>query len=311
MASDQHQAAHEVRIAAPADAVYRLLADVANWPRIFPPTIHVDRIGQSGQAERIRIWATANGEVKSWTSGRALDPERLRIDFRQEASAPPVAAMGGAWQVEALSPGECVVHLAHDYQAVDAGQLAWIDQAVDRNSRAELAALKAQAELGHDQAGAICSFEDAVRINGRAEDVYDFINEADRWPQRLPHVVAVRLREDVPGLQVLEMDTKSQDGSVHATKSYRVAFPHQRIVYKQVTRPALMSLHTGYWTVTGDKAGVTASSQHTFAVSPASIEPVLGPGAGVADAVAYVRAALSANSQATLEAARLYAESAR
>jgi len=31
------------------------------------------------------------------------------------------------------------------------------------------------------------------------------------------------------------MDTVSPNGSAHTTKSYRVCFPHDRIVYKQTT----------------------------------------------------------------------------
>jgi aromatase len=135
---------HEIVVSAPAAAVYRLIAEVENWPFVFPPTIHVDHVERGGREERIRIWATANGEAKSWTSRRTLDPERLRIGFRQEVSAPPVAAMGGAWVVEPVSEAASRVRLLHDYRAVDddPGGLAWIDEAVDRNSRSELAALK-------------------------------------------------------------------------------------------------------------------------------------------------------------------------
>lgn len=310
MKSDQHQVMHEITISAPAEAVYRLLADVENWPRIFPPTIYADRVEEGEKSERIRIWATANAEVKNWTSRRVLDRERMRIDFRQEASAPPVAAMGGGWIVEALSAGECVVRLTHDYRAISADRLAWIDEAVERNSLAELAALKAHAELGQEQAEVMCSFSDSVRVAGSAKDVYDFINEADLWPQRLPHVQAVKMDEPVPGLQTLEMETRSKDGSTHTTKSYRVTFPHHLIAYKQVTLPILMTLHTGYWNVKEDESGVAATSQHTFAVNTANVGQILGPDASVADAVDYVRAALSANSRATLEAARAYAENA-
>ncbi|MFD8959971.1 aromatase/cyclase, partial [Streptomyces anulatus] len=99
-----HEVEHDITVSAPAAAVYRLIAEVENWPRIFPPTIHVDRVEHDGARERIRIWATANGEAKHWTSRRTLDPEGLRIDFRQEVSTPPVAAMGGAWVVEPRGP---------------------------------------------------------------------------------------------------------------------------------------------------------------------------------------------------------------
>ena len=73
MQSDQHQVTHEITISAPAEATYRLLADVANWPRIFPPTIYADYVEKGERTERIRIWATAGTDVKNWTSRRELD----------------------------------------------------------------------------------------------------------------------------------------------------------------------------------------------------------------------------------------------
>jgi aromatase len=301
---------HEITVSAPAAAVYRLIAEVRNWPRIFPPTIYVDHLEHSGDEERIRIWATANGEAKNWTSRRTLDPERLRITFRQEVPAHPVAAMGGTWIIEPLGESAARVRLLHDYRAVDddPGHLEWIDRAVDRNSRSELAALKTNVEKAHAEEDLTFSFEDTVRINGSAKDVYDFVNDAGQWPERLPHVATVRLREDTPGLQELEMDTRAKDGSTHTTKSYRVTFPHRRIAYKQTTLPALMTLHTGYWTFTEDDQGVLASSQHTVTLNTGNIARVLGPQATVEDAREYVRTALSTNSTATLNHARRYAE---
>ncbi|MGW0550961.1 aromatase/cyclase [Streptomyces sp. Wb2n-11] len=301
---------HEITVSAPATAVYRLIAEVQNWPRIFPPTIHVDHVEKSGRTERIRIWATANGEAKNWTSHRTLDPEQLRITFRQEVSAPPVASMGGTWVIEPLSGSTARVRLLHDYRAVDDDpqSLRWIDEAVDRNSRSELAALKTNVELAHASEELTFSFEDTVHVAGSAKDVYDFINEAHLWSERLPHVATVRLDEDTPGLQTLEMDTRAKDGSVHTTKSYRVTFPHQKIAYKQVTLPALMTLHTGYWTFAESGAGVAASSQHTVTINTENITRILGADATVADAREYVRTALSTNSRATLNHAKDYAE---
>ncbi|KNB52159.1 aromatase/cyclase [Streptomyces caatingaensis] len=303
---------HGITVGAPAGAVYRLVADVGNWPRVFPPTLHVDHLGREGDEERIRIWATANGEAKSWTSRRSLDPDALRIRFRQEVSSPPVASMGGSWVIEPLTPDTSRVRLLHDYRAVgdDPAGLEWIERAVDRNSRAELAALKAHAERAGDERE--FSFEDTVHIEGAAEDAYAFVDEAHLWERRLPHVAAVRLTEDVPGLQRLRMDTVAKDGSTHTTESFRVCFPHDRIVYKQVTLPALMSLHTGYWTFRPAADGrVAATSQHTVVIDTANIAAVLGPRATLADARSYVRDALGANSRATLGHAKAYAESRR
>ncbi|MFD5268540.1 aromatase/cyclase [Streptomyces sp. NPDC058335] len=301
---------HEITVSAPAAAVYRLIAEVENWPRVFPPTIYVDHLEREGDTERIRIWATANGEAKNWTSRRVLDPAGLRIEFRQEVSTPPVAAMGGTWIIEPQDAGTSRIRLLHDYRAVDDDPdgLRWIDEAVDRNSRSELSALKTNVELAHAAEEVTFSFEDSVRIDGSAKDAYDFINEAHLWQERLPHVASVRLDEEVPGLQTLEMETRAKDGSTHLTKSYRVCFEGRKIAYKQVTLPALMTLHTGYWTFTQDADGTTASSQHTVVLNTGNIARILGPRAGVAEAREYVRTALSTNSRATLGHAKAHAE---
>ncbi|MEU2394628.1 aromatase/cyclase [Streptomyces sp. NPDC007369] len=304
---------HEVTVNAPAAAVHELIADVANWPRIFPPTVHAEEVERDGAEQRIRIWAVANGEPKHWTSRRTLHADTLRVDFRQEVSAPPVAAMGGSWIIEPLGENACRVRLLHDYRAVDddPGHLAWIGEAVDRNSRSELAALKANAELVTGSAGLLLSFEDTVQVDGSVKDVYDFLNEARLWSERLPHVASVRLEETTPGLQTLEMDTRTKDGSTHTTSSVRVCFPHERIVYKQHVLPALMSLHTGYWQLTEHNGGVAVTSQHTVAVNTAAIASVLGPDADLAQARTFIQNALSGNSRATLGHAQAYAEGRR
>ena len=80
------------------------------------------------------------------------------------------------------------------------------------------------------------TFDDIVEVDGSAMDVYDFLNEAQLWSERLPHVVRVSLKEETSGLQILEMDTRTKDGSVHTTKSVRVCRPHGTIVYKQISR---------------------------------------------------------------------------
>ncbi|MGW6055040.1 aromatase/cyclase [Streptomyces sp. NPDC055189] len=302
---------HTVTVSAPAETVYLLLAEVRNWPRIFPPTIHVDQIEREGNEERIRIWAVANGEPKNWSSRRVLDPERRRIGFRQDVSTPPVAEMGGEWIVEELSPAESRIRLLHDYRAIDddPADLDWIDRAVDSNSRAELASLKGTLEAAHAAEELTFSFEDTVRVAGSAKDVYDFINEAHLWSERLPHVARVKCEEKAPGLQTLEMETRAKDGSTHTTVSHRVCFDARGIAYKQVTLPALMTLHTGYWTFDEDDDGNTvASSQHTVTLNPANIAAVLGSDATAEDARQYVRNALSTNSLATLGHAKEYAE---
>lgn len=305
---------HEITVLATAERLYGLIAEVGNWPSIFPPSVHVDHVERGGTEERIRVWATVDGQVKQWTSRRTLDRGALRVDFRQEIPSPPFAAMGGAWIIEPTGPQECRVRLLHDFRAVgeDAETLRWIERAVDANSRSELAALKRHAELGTATADTFVTFEDTVRVDGPAKDVYDFINEAQHWADRLPHVTAVSLTDVGPGVQILAMDTLTKDGSPHTTESVRVCFPYQRIVYKQTTLPPLMSMHTGEWGFEEDGTGATVvTARHSAEVEPRNIASALGEGSGLPEARRFLREALGANSLATLGHAREYAAARR
>jgi aromatase len=303
---------HEVNVSAPAERVYALIADVSKWPEIFPPTVHAECAERDGNSELIRLWATANGTAKTWTSRRQHDPERMSVSFRQEQPQHPVGGMGGEWVVEPVSGSQCHVRLLHDFFAAsgESADLDWIAQAVDRNSTSELQALKTSAELtGPGRPDRLITFDDTVLVDGTAKDVYDFLNEAQLWSQRLPHVARVSLEEQTPGLQILDMDTSTKDGSIHTTRSVRVCRPHSSIVYKQIVLPALMTLHNGHWLIEDrNGAGVSVTSRHTVRINTARIADVLGPDANAAIAQEFVRKALSGNSLATMHAAKAHAE---
>jgi aromatase len=302
---------HRIDVNAPAERVYALIEDVDQWPETFPPTVHAECVERDGDDELIRIWATANGTAKTWTSRRRHDPRRMSIAFRQERSQHPVGGMGGEWIVEPVSDTTCRVRLLHDFFAAsdDPADVEWIAQAVDRNSTAELGALKTSAELaGPDQ---LVTFEDTVEVDGSAKDVYDFINEAQLWEERLPHVARVALEEETPGLQILEMDTSTKDGSVHTTRSVRVCRPYGSIIYKQIVVPKLMTLHTGRWfIVERESGGVAVTSRHTVRINTETIAELLGPDADLRTAQEVARKALSGNSMVTLRAAKAFAEGA-
>ncbi|MER6331217.1 aromatase/cyclase [Streptomyces sp. NPDC001034] len=304
-----HHTLHETEVAAPAELVYALVADVTAWPRIFPPTVHAEVAERTGGQQRILIWATAGETVKHWTSRRILDPGALRVEFRQEVSQHPVASMGGAWEITATGDGTSRVVLAHDYTAVGGtpDNEAWIAAAVERNSTAELAALKANAE-SESAAGLVLSFQDELAVHGQAKDLFDFVDQAGLWAERLPHVDRVALVEEAPGVQRLSMDTLTADGATHTTESVRLCFPHERIVYKQLKVPALMKVHTGAWTFTDTGDGAVITSAHTVVLNPDAVPRVLGADATLSDARDFVRAALGRNSTTTMRHAKDYAE---
>ncbi|MGW1166395.1 aromatase/cyclase [Streptomyces sp. NPDC002550] len=305
---------HTITTTAAPRTVYALLADAVSWPVNFSPTVHVEQLQRpdgNGGTERIRIWALAGDTVKAWTSRRELDPGTLRITFRQEVSQPPVASMSGAWTLEALPDGGTRIVLDHGYRAVDddPASLAWIADVTERNSRAELANLKALAERAATGPAHRLTFDDTILVEGgRPEDAYAFLHEASRWPDRLPHVSRMELVEDDPGVQVMEMDSITRTGDRHTTRSVRICFAGERIVYKQTVLPPLLAAHTGEWRVAAVDGGVTITSRHTVVINPEAVAGVLGDTATVADALEFARTALTGNSRITLEHARSFAQ---
>lgn len=301
---------HRVRVKAPETAIYRIIADVSRWPLYFPPTVRAERIDGDDQDETIRIWAVANDELRTWESRRRLSADDLRVQFTQTKPSHPVAAMTGTWRIDAAN-GDCLVSLDHEYRAVDddPAALERISRAVDTNSRSELDHLLQAAELG-TQPGLLLDFSDSETVSGSLEDAYDFIYRADRWPERLAHVDRVELRESTPGLQRMEMDTKSADGT-HTTVSFRVCEP-ALISYKQTRLPEVLRAHSGQWIFQAGPAGeVTITSRHQVILNPDGIAGLPEPPPSLGAARELVRAALGGNSRATLRRAKEHIEASQ
>lgn len=313
MESPSTHTEHSIAVSAPPVAAFGVITDAVDWPLVFTPTIHLDRDDLGGGAERLHVWALANNEVKEWKSLRQLDHDRLTVQFRQEKSSPPIGAMSGEWIVEAQPDGGSLVRLLHDFRAIDDDPAAvqWIVEAVDRNSQTELATLKAAAERAGEADSLLFRWDDSVASAGAAADGYEFVWNAREWPSRLPHVARMSLEEPEPNIQVMEMDTKTKDGSAHTTKSIRVGFPTRKIVYKQTTLPVLLSVHTGHWLFEDTPEGCVLTSRHTAVIKPEAIAEVLGTDATVEQAREYIQSALTANSRVTMEHAKAFAEQAK
>lgn len=297
--SHTNRTVHETVVHAPPRRVFGFIERVSDWATVFPPTVHVACLDRSDDWERIRIWAGANGQVRSWISRREVDRQAMRIRFRQEVSSPPVRGMAGEWIIESAGPDVTHVRLTHDFEAIrdDAESLAWIERAVDTNSRSELAALREAAEAPDEL---FLAFEDVVRVDATAGEVYAFLRDAAQWPSRVPHVSRVVLTEPDQDVQLLEMDTRSPDGSTHTTVSVRVCLPSGRLVYKQTRSPRLMAAHAGSWLVTADRTGTMVTAAHQVRLSITAVAEAFGDKPGYDEIRRRIREALGANSAATI-----------
>lgn len=313
----EHRTEHRRVIAAPAPVVYELVADVTLWPVVFGPTVHVHHLRRAPAEERFELWATVNGEVSQWTSRRTLDAERMRVAFAREVSRPPIARMGGEWRIRALPDGRTEAVLLHHFTPAEDTRDAvrWIESALDANSDAELGRLAQVAEplaaRGLSLADVAFSFTDTRRLDGDPAAAYAFLERAELWPERLPHVARVRLDEPSPGIQRLEMDTETGDGEPHTTSSLRVCRRPEWISYKQQLTPRLLLGHSGLWTVGRDDEGrAVLSSRHTVLLDPEAVAGADGAArAAAATTRDRIRQALGHNSAITM--AHAGAEAAR
>lgn len=309
-------AEHDVDLPSGADGVYALLADVTRWPVLFAPCVHADVLDHGPGTDRFRMWAFTGDDVRSWTSSRRLDAAARRIDFEQDQSPPPFASVGGHWRVE---DGDRLV-LAHHWtlREPSADTEDWVRRALDRNSETEIAAVRRWAAPGADPAECVFTFAEELDIAAPADAVYEFLYRSDLWPARLSHVDDVELTTAAASaatggaeVQDMRMVTRGPDGTTHETRSVRLCFARNRIVYKQTAVPAPLLGHSGQWVITESGTGVRVVARHLVALDPTAVRdghPLLGPGRDPADARAAVRAALGGNSLRTLEKAKRHVE---
>jgi aromatase len=308
---------HAAEVAAPPGRAYGLIADVTRWPAMFAPCLAAAVLENGPGRQRIRLWAVVGTQVRSWISERTLDERQGMVTFRQEAPDPPIVWMNGSWRFEPAAGGTRM-RLHHAWATTGGGQAdAEIAAALDRNSTAEIAAVKAWAERPQDPSEVLFTFSDRVLIGGSPAEVYGFLHDAGRWPERLPHVSRLDL-ETAPAssaaagaeVQTMEMDTVAADGSTHTTQSVRLCFRGERIVYKQTTPPRGLLAHGGEWRLTSVKDGVLVTARHHVALDPQTVGDVLGGPLPLAEARERVRRLIGGNSLQTLHTVKAGVEGA-
>jgi aromatase len=314
-----HRMAQHANVDAPAGVLYGLIADALRWPVFLPPTLHVEQLEFDGESERLRMWVTANGEIRSWTTRRVLDPVAYRVDFRQEVLPRPVTSMGGSWTVEPRGPERSLVTLSNDFAvAGDArADVDWVKRATTANSRAALDNLRQLAECWRRLDGLVLSFEDAIPVAAPIEPVYDFLYRFGDRSDAVPGATRLDIAERGPGVQLMTAELAGADGTTRTTESVRIGFPHAgRIVYKDIRdteQPALLAAHTGEWSVEPDAwgTGVTVVARHHAVLDEDGVRERYGDGAdAVRRARDALRARLARESSLVLRLAKEHAEGA-
>ena len=311
MHSDAHVLEFGTVADGPAQAAFDLIADAARWPQHFSRTVHTEYLSRADGRDTIQVWGLLRGRdaVRTWTSERVLDRAALTIAFSNQPAVPPVADGGGQWSFVRQPGGSVKITVRHEFRLVVEVPEAVrrVSEELARHSEHQLAELKAAVERADELNEEILEFEDPLFIAGSAQDAYQVLYEADKWPERLAHVAKLEMTEEVPNIQFFDMDTTTSDGRAHTTRSVRICLPANKIVYKQLATPPLLRAHTGHWTFTPTPEGLIAGARHTVTIDRGRLS-LLGPDTTVADARRYLRRVLSANSMTNLRLAKTYAE---
>jgi aromatase len=157
---EMYHTEHTITVAASADTVYDVLADVEGYARLFPPTESVTMIEESDTHQIARLVVDVSGQRQSWVSRRDLDRGQGTIAYRQLENAPMVAYMGGEWRALPLGANRTQLVITHDFAARPTDAVPTEEQAtellkaaVERNSHADLAAVRQEAERRVQAAG--------------------------------------------------------------------------------------------------------------------------------------------------------------
>ncbi len=295
---------HTAKVAAPADLVFNLVARLQNWSQFHGPAVHAEPLGTQDGAELFRHWWVIDDHtVRTWQARWWFDREQLRIGYDSDPDEPGAApTTSSEWTFVAVSDSatEVLVEQAVAAESEDA-------PLAGRELQELLDSIVDAAEHDEERQDLVVDFEDPLFVAGSVDDAYAYLYEADKWPERIPHVSRLVLEENVPNIQFFDMDTRTPDGSAHTTRSVRICLPGHKIVYKQIHLPKLLDGHTGHWKFTPTREGFVLGARHTATIKPSAL-PILGTGTSVLDARKYLRRVLSANSMSNLRLAKTYAE---
>lgn len=313
MRTGKLEAFKTITVAAPASAVFDLIVDVARWPQYFTSLVHTQVAPTHGDAtDVVSCWGLRGPDaVRAWSARRWIDADARTVDFDNDPPPPGVRSQHGQWSVQPQGDAACVVTLSHtfdcDPEALAAGTADRIAADFGRHSLAQLTELKEVAERGAELDELIIEWEDTLFVSGQAQDAWVVLYEADKWPERIPHVARIELTEPSAGVQFFDMDTSTPDGRAHTTRSVRICLPHELIVYKQITLPPTLDAHTGHWRFAQTRDSVLLGARHTVTLKRSALA-LLGPDMTVAGARSYARRVLGTNSMKNLQIAKAYAE---
>ena len=103
--------ANELWMAAPAQVIYPLAAEVERWPALLPHYRWVRVVERAGNRKLVDMSASRDGIPVTWRALQVLDPEAPRITFRHVRGV--TRGMDVAWTFREQAGGT-LVRIEHD-----------------------------------------------------------------------------------------------------------------------------------------------------------------------------------------------------
>lgn len=315
-----HVFQHQIEVGASAEQAYALCLDVEKWPQIFSPCKAARVIEQDARSQLVEISALVNGNLMTWRSQRALDPETRRIIFRQVQPSVLLQSMEGAWRYYTLKSGTLIVlehaftikeHVSGLVDTVSTPEeaLAFMTRSLHANSKRELLEIKQVLETrSHvDRDAGLCGeFEEEMVLSAPIEAVFKLLQRVGDWPGLLPHCDAVDVRYDDGQDQEFVMVVEVRGKKEHI-RSVRRCTPNSSIVYFQPEPPPALRRHSGEWLLEPTGGGVRVVSRHSVELRPEGMKAAFGD-IGPREALARVTEAINHSSRATMLAIKARTE---
>ena len=147
---------HSILCNAPASKVYSVIADVANWPRIFDACVSASVVSRDADRSLVRIEALQGGKRVSWDTSRAYYDNIFRIDFHLPVPMPFMRYMNGQWRVVPIDYKRCVLHVTRNFALLE--KVDGIRDDVGTHAEAEAVVMRFVEENAEAEMQAIRSF---------------------------------------------------------------------------------------------------------------------------------------------------------
>ncbi|HEU5333325.1 MAG TPA: hypothetical protein VFU73_11180 [Actinocrinis sp.] len=307
-----HRTERDTVVAAPAPDVLALLTAVADWPLLLARIVHVEPLALDGAARLAHVWGLSPRGIDDWVCRVRADPAGRALHVAHVVARAPASALSARWHAAPLDPGHSRLTLFQEFEAIadDPDAVRLLGRLFGATAESDLASVRDAAEIHAAHPGCRFTFGECVPLErgDSADAAFDFLSRPEKWPENLPGIASVSLREEQPGTQWLEMGVEEPDGSVRAELTARVCFPRRRLIVQKDVRPrVLLFSHTSRFAVERQVNGTMLSCRHTVVLDPGAVTAALGPEATLADASDKVRRVVSAESLVTLRRAALAA----